>query len=168
MDIFEILMWCCIVPILCLVIIVIGFIGVIKITKKSLFNVPQSTEVANIEEWSSTAKCSSCQGKLRKQGDSEPTFTELIKGIVWLIGFFTIVGAIVHVYKTFWHEEIIARKMAQSVLRQCKNCGKFATKCPKCRKVFVVRGRPAYKKRFIYTKCQYCKIKITAFEHKSL
>ena len=124
-----------------------------------------STTIPNIRKWTAASKCPSCRGSLRKQGVVEQSAKEdLIEAGKILISFagFLSIGGYVKKAALMWATAIRAGLKANSVLRQCKNCGEFATKCPKCKRIFSAGKKPNIDGD-LHTTCPHCELKVAAF-----
>jgi|APSaa5957512622_1039677.scaffolds.fasta_scaffold66200_2 hypothetical protein len=124
-----------------------------------------SENIVDIRKWTAASKCPSCKGKLRKQGEVEQSSLEdLVEAgriLLRFAGFLTLVGYVKQA-ALIWVKAIRAGLKASSVLRQCKSCGEFATKCPKCKRIIPTGSKPGVDGD-IHTTCPHCTLKITAW-----
>ena len=122
-------------------------------------------KVVDIRKWTASSKCPSCNGGLRKQGEAEQSSLEDIvdagKILLRFAGFLSLVGYVKQ-SALIWAKAIRMGLKANSVVRQCKKCGKFATKCPKCKRVIPTGGKPGIDGD-VHTTCPHCGLKIAAF-----
>ena len=124
-----------------------------------------STTISDIRKWTAASKCPSCKGGLRQQGVVEQSsledFIEAGKILLNFAGFFSVAG---YVKKAalMWVSAIRTGLKTNSVLRQCKSCGEFAAKCPKCKRIIHAGSKPG-SDGYIHTKCPHCELKIAAW-----
>lgn len=122
-----------------------------------------SRAAAEKSGWKGKATCPACKGKLRKEGDTNTSITDM--------------GQIVQVVSKAFdiHPINMAKRLVTGIgkailsitkdekdskVRQCSKCEAYATKCPTCAKIFIV-GKP---KMFdgVSAKCPKCGQKVIA------
>ena len=124
-----------------------------------------SEYLVDIRKWTASSKCPSCRGSLRKQGVVEQSslkdLVEAGKILLKVVNFFSLTGYMKQV-ALLWVSAIRAGLKTNSVLRQCKSCGEFATKCPKWKRI-IHAGSKLGADGYIHTKCSHCGLKIAAW-----
>ena len=124
-----------------------------------------TAEIEEKRKWKGKAACPACKSKLREEGDTKTSITDvgqLFSTVKSAFDFHP--GKVMTRFFTGMGKAIysIAKGEENARVRQCSKCEAYAAKCPKCTKIFIV-GKPKLLDG-VSAKCPKCGQRVIAYQ----